>query len=374
MRVGIDARKIRDFGIGTYIEKLIRYLPEHDADNEYYLFHAPAGEAHVPQPGSRFHLIAESSPKYSLRELAALPLQMRRLRLDLFHAPHYTLPPIRPCPGVVTIHDVIHLKFPDYLPHPFAAYYARGMMWAAARSAQAVITVSECSKRDIIHFLKVPDDKVHVIYNGIDVQVEVSATEATHQQAMREQFGLSGPYILYLGNFMPHKNLDTLVKAYSRLKHRHHLPHRLVLAGKNERMRQQLQAVIAQERVEEDVLLTGFVEPAWVPALYRCADLFVYPSLYEGFGLQALEAMAFRVPVALAGVAALPEIAGDAAVQFDPRSADHMAEVMHEALTDQPLRRTLIERGRKRIKRFSWREMARQTVAIYQQALTGVSP
>ena len=117
MRIGIDARKIRDFGIGTHIENLIAYIPEYDHDNEYIIFHYPEDEAYVPRKGANINLVADSSPKYSVRELVALPIKMARLKLDLFHAPHYTLPPIRLCKGVVTIHDVIHLRFPEYR-HP----------------------------------------------------------------------------------------------------------------------------------------------------------------------------------------------------------------------------------------------------------------
>ena len=406
MRIGIDARKIRDFGIGTHIRNLIAHLPEFDRDNEYFIFHYPADRAAVPQTGANITLVPDASPKYSLRELAALPVKMRRLRLDLFHAPHYTLPPIRPCKGIVTIHDVIHLRFPAYLPHPAAYYYAKGMMWAAARSAQKVITVSECSKQDLMRYLGLPAAKIVVVYNGIEVAVnechcEESATKqsrdtceiASQSLAMTtpfsenltalpqnlsslglgegaQHFDFSRPYILYVGNFLPHKNLATLVKAYGLLKRQHKLEHGLVLAGKNERLRASLEHLIATEKLEPDVILTGFVEPAWLPALYAQAALFVYPSLYEGFGLQALEAMAAQIPVAISNVSALPEIAGDAAIQFDPKSVESMADAMYQALTDPALRATLIAKGTRRVKRFSWQEMARQTVEIYQSVLT----
>jgi glycosyltransferase involved in cell wall biosynthesis len=376
MRIGIDARKIRDFGIGTHIANLIRYIPEFDTKNEYYIFHYPADKDYVPCTGLNIRLVPDMSPKYSLRELVVLPFKMGQLRLDLFHATHYTLPPIRPCQGVVTIHDVIHLKFPEYLPHPAAYYYAKGMMWAAAHSAHKVITVSECSKRDIVQYLGVPEQKVAVVYNGVDSPlVPLSVADATKRGneslnplsfLKRGGQGVIFPYILYLGNFLPHKNLDTLIKAYSLLKRQYKVDHALVLAGKNDRMKPLLQKLMAAEKLAHDVILTGFVEPEWMPALYMHADLFVYPSLYEGFGLQALEAMAYQIPVAISNVSSLPEIAGDAAIQFDPISPENMAEVIHQALTDQALRTSLIAKGQQRLKIFSWREMARKTVDIYQ--------
>jgi len=369
MRIGIDARKIRDFGVGAYIENLIRYIPEFDPENEYYIFYYPTDKDYVPQLGSNIKFVPDTSPKYSIRELVVLPFKMAKLRLDLFHAPHYTLPPIRPCKGVVTIHDVIHLRFPEYLPHPAAYYYAKGMMWAAAKSAKKVITVSECSKQDIMRYLDVPEEKIAVVYNGIDVEKIPPGLPLEKGGSVEDRFSISREYILYLGNFMPHKNLEMLVKAYSLLKRQSRITQRLVLAGKNERMRPTLEKLIAAEKLEQYVILTGFVEPEWLPMLYAHADLLVYPSRYEGFGLQVLEAMAYQIPVAISNVAALPEIAGDAAIQFDPQSAESMADAMYKTLTDQTLRAALIEKGNQRVKQFSWQAMARKTVEIYQSVM-----
>jgi glycosyltransferase involved in cell wall biosynthesis len=365
MRIGIDARKIRDFGIGAYIRNLLTYLPDYDRDNEYVIFHYPADRDVLPPPTANFRLVPETAPKYSLRELLALPLQMRRQRLDLFHAPHYTLPPLRPCAGIVTIHDVIHLRFPEYLPHPAAAYYAKGLMWAAAHSARRILTVSECSKRDIRAYLGVSDSKIAVVYNGIDADMGT----VRDRDALAAQFGIAREYILYLGNFMPHKNLDTLIRAYVLLKERQRDLPCLVLAGKADRMRARLERLIANERLGRDVVLTGFVPDAWVASLYAHAALFVYPSLYEGFGLQVLEAMAQQTPVVIADAAALPEIAGEAAARFNPRSAEHLADTLEHVLSDATFRATLIAKGRQRVQAFAWRETARQTAASYRQAL-----
>lgn len=369
MKIGIDARKIRDFGIGAHLENLIRYIPEYDTENEYIIFHYPGDETRIPQTGPNIRLVPDHSPKYSLRELVVLPVKMQQQRLDLFHAPHYTLPPFRPCKAVVTIHDVIHLRFPQYLPHRTAYYYAKGMMWAAAKSARTVITVSECSKRDLITYLHLPPAKIEVVYNGIEVCDQSVLHGSKPCQSLLDHFGIHRPYLLYLGNFMPHKNLETLIKAYSTLKHRYQISQCLVLAGKNDRLKETLRTLIHQEQVTQDVILTGVVEDAWKSPLYACADLFVYPSLYEGFGLQALEAMAHQIPVVITEIAALTEIAGEAAVRCDPRSAENMAEAIYTVLSDQTLRASLIEKGNARVQAFSWRTMARKTVAIYHSVL-----
>lgn len=369
MKIGIDARKICDFGIGAYIRNLIRYIPECDSEHEYLIFHYPGEEQHIPQTGgTQFRCVPEGSPKYSLRELTLLPLNLWRHHLDLFHAPHYTLPPLRSCKAVVTIHDVIHLRFPEYLPHRAAYYYAKSLMWMAAGSASKVLTVSHCSKQDLITFLNIPAEKIEVIYNGIE-QADAPSSSRRPCQTVFEHFKIPRPYLLYLGNFLPHKNLETLIRAYSLVKHRFHISHCLVLAGKNERLREMLQKRIRQEGLEQDVILTGFVEDAWKSSLYACADLFIYPSLYEGFGLQALEAMAHQIPVVITNIPALTEIAGDAAVRCDPHSPASMADAMLAVLSDQALQQSLIEKGNSCIRAFSWRAMAQRTVEIYHAVL-----
>jgi len=366
MRIGIDARKIRDFGIGQYIMALLTHLPECDEHDTFVIFHYPDDASLIPAHAGRFELVTDTSPKYSPQELLLLPIKMARQRLDLFHAPHYTLPPLRPCKGIVTIHDVTHLRFPEYLRHPAMYYYAKGMMWAAAKSAKAVLTVSECSKQDIIRYLGVPPEKIEVIHNGL---TPMPPTQKRRDD-LAAQFGIHQPYLLYLGNFLPHKNAATLVQAFSLLKRREtSFPHQLVLAGKNDRLREQLLAQIQQAQLERDVILTGFVDSEWAAALYRHAEMFVYPSKYEGFGLQALEAMACDVPVIIAEAGALPEVAGEAALRFDPNSAEQLAERILELSSTPTLRETLIQRGQQQIQKFSWRGMAQKTAAAYRRAL-----
>ena len=371
MKIGIDARKIRDFGIGTYIQQLLKDIPSYDSENDYCIFHYPEDKDLIPQTSPRIRLIADNSPKYSLRELLGLPVKMAAQKLDLFHAPHYTLPPIRPCKGVVTIHDVIHLRFPQYLPHPAAYYYAKGMMWAAAKSAKKVLTVSECSKQDIMAYLGVPEQKIEVIYNGIEPRSEgiESIRNPAFRETLKQQLGISRKYLLFLSNFMPHKNFDTLIKAYKLLKERDKIDACLVLAGKNDKLHSQLQTLIAEEQLSEDVILTGFVEPGLTPALYANAELFVHPSLYEGFGFQALEAMNYDTPVAISNTATLPEIAGDAAISFDPKSIEDMAAAILKILNDPDLRDSLIEKGRKRVQDFSWQTVVERTVEVYRTIL-----
>src|SRR5678810_1083290 len=168
MRVAIDARKLHDFGIGTYIRNLLRHLARIDHDTEYVLLCGEADLGVAAQLGPNFRSVLEPSPNYSIREQIHVPWVLRRERPDLYHAPHYVLPAAINCNSVVTIHDCIHLMFPQYLPNRMAYAYARGAMWSAARQSDRILTVSEASKRDILHFFNVPPEKISVVYNAID--------------------------------------------------------------------------------------------------------------------------------------------------------------------------------------------------------------
>src|SRR5215216_1604222 len=189
MRVAIDARKLHDFGIGTYIRNLLRQLARLDADTEYVLLTREADLAVAAQLGPNFRSVLEPSPNYSLREQFHVPWVLMRERPDLYHAPHYVLPTGVRTRSVVTIHDCIHLMFPQYLPNRAAYAYARATMWSAAKRSSCILTVSEASKRDILHFFNVPPDKISVVYNAIDERFWVEP-DADEIDRVRERFQL----------------------------------------------------------------------------------------------------------------------------------------------------------------------------------------
>ena len=168
MRIAIDARKLRDYGIGTYVRNLLRQLGRQDDSHEYVVLCRELDCEVVEECGPRFRAVVEGARAYSIAEQFAVPIDLRREAVDLFHAPHYVLPPLTPCRSVVTIHDCIHLRFPQYLPSRLGYAYARGQMWAATHKAARVLTVSEASKRDILRYFRVPESRIDVIYNAID--------------------------------------------------------------------------------------------------------------------------------------------------------------------------------------------------------------
>jgi len=324
MRIGVDARKIADFGIGTYIRGLLRGLEETAAPEEYVVF--------APSPvSSRFEHVPFDAPHYSARELIDLGGAIKRARLDLFHAPHYVVP-FTATPVVVTIHDLIHIHARHR--NPLKPLYARTMLGRAVRKSARVLTVSEAVKRDIVSTFGCAEEHVVVAPNGVDPQFTPGDTPPSD-------------YFLFAGNDKPHKNVEALVDAFARVRAlRPDL--RLVLAG----------APFTRFAQRDGIECAGFVDN--LASLYRGALAVVVPSLEEGFGLPAVEAMACGAPVITSHAAALVEVTDDAALH-----ASDFAEAMLRVASDEELRRDLARRGSARASRFTWRACAEKTRGVY---------
>ena len=368
MRIAIDARKLRDYGIGTYIRNLLRHLARIDKTTEYVLIVQP-GDIEVPaELGENFRAVPDWSKNYSIREQLTIPLDLRRERVDLFHAPHYVLPPLTPCKSVVTIHDCIHLRFPQYLPHRLGYVYARSSLWVATHRATRVLTVSETSKRDILRYFRVPESKIDVIYNAIDERLGEAPTEAEMAQ-VRERYQLNAPFVLYAGNIKPHKNLERLIEAFNTLR-RGGLEHvQLLIIGDEISKYATLRRAVHRHKLHKHVRFFGFVPDKTLASLYRLASVFVFPSLYDGFGLPPLEAMAAGTPVITSNVSSLPEVVGDAAILIDPYEPDEIAAAMRRVLTDPAVREDLRARGLIRVKQFSWEHSIRRVREIYGEVI-----
>jgi glycosyltransferase involved in cell wall biosynthesis len=369
MRIAIDVRKINDFGIGTYLRNLVRHLPRCDSRNEYYLLCYPQDTELLGSLCPTFHLHPTTAPSYSLSEHVTIPLAIRRIGADLFHAPHYVLPFITPCPVVVTVHDVIHLLFPQYLPSRFASYYARMMIGRALDKAKLVMTVSKASKRDLLGFFDIDESKVLVIPNGIDptMTAELGADEI---ERVRRRFQLTGRNALFVGNIKPHKNVERVIAAFARVREDERFSDlTLIVVGDEISKYPALRRAVERHRIRSHVRFFGFVPEMTLVALYRLADLFVFPSLYEGFGFPPLEAMANGTPVITSKISSLPEVVGDAALTVDPYNVDEIADAMKAILTDGALRERLIASGRDRARRFSWETAVAQIHGAYMKVL-----
>lgn len=324
MRVGIDARKIADFGIGTYIRGLLGALVDLGG-NDYVAF-APAG---ARLPDGVEHVVIDA-PHYSVRELVAVGRAADRARLDVFHAPHYVVPFTR-VPVVVTIHDLIHLHQP--MRNPIARAYARTMLRRATRKAKRVLTVSETVRHQIREEL------------GCDAIVTPNGIDAIFSTGVRAAAGR--PYFLFVGNDKPHKNVDAAVDAIARVPDA-----TLVLVG----------SAFTRFRGRERVDVRGFVDATTLLDLYRGAIALVMPSREEGFGLPAAEAMACGTAVITSNAPALVEITGDAALHVDDAS---LADAMLRVMRDENLRATLASRGIARAKTFTWTRCATLTRDSY---------
>ena len=370
MRIAIDGRKLRDYGIGTYVRNLLRQLARQDVTNEYVVFCSAEDCDAVEGLGGRFRAVVETAKPYSIAEQFALPMALRREGAELFHEPHYVLPPLTPCRSVVTIHDCIHLRFPQYLPSKLGYAYARGQMWAATHQAARVITVSEASKRDILRYFRVPESRIDVIYNAIDERFwhepdpeDISRT--------RERYRLTAPFVLYAGNIKPHKNLERLIEAFHLM--RQGSPElrdvELLIIGDDISKYATLRRAVHRHKLHKHVRFFGFVPDQTLASLYRLANAFVFPSLYEGFGLPPLEAMASGTPVIASNVSSLPEVVGDAALMIDPYEPSAIADAMYRVLTDAPLRAELIQLGFARAREFSWERSIKRVREIYEEVM-----
>lgn len=369
MRVAIDTRKLHDFGIGTYVSNLVRGLARADHDNEYTLICHPTDVDFVRTLGANFRAWPDRSGNYSVQEQLTIPLDVWRIRPDVFHAPHYVLPPLTPGKTVVTIHDCIHLRFPQYLPNRIAHFYARMFLSGAARKAARVITVSEASKRDIIELLHAPASKVEVVYNGFDERLTAPSPE--DEARVRDRFQLDAPFVLYAGNIKPHKNVDRLIEAFAQIRQRGLDQVKLLIIGDDISKYSNLRRLVHRHQLHQQVRFLGFVSTDTLAALYQLAQVFVFPSLYEGFGLPPLEAMANGTPVITSNVSSLPEVVDDAALLIDPLDAGNLADAMYRVLTEPTLRADLVRRGRERVKAFSWDRSVARTLAIYQDVVRG---
>ena len=334
MKVAIDARKLHDFGIGTYIRNILRQLARIDRQTEYILICQPRDRELSLSLGDNFRVEVDSSPPYSLREQISIPWTLVRTRANMLHEPHYVLPPLAVCRSVVTIHDCIHLRFPQDLPNRAALTYARAQMGSAARRSDRILTVSEASKRDILEFFDVPPEKITVIYNAIDEHFAAAPDDEAIQR-VAERYQLQDKFVLYVGNVKPHKNLERLLDAFHLLRKTSGLEDvKLVIIGDAISKYAALRRATHRYNLHKFVRFLGFLPDETLAIVYRLAGVFVFPSLYEGFGLPPLEAMASGTPVVTSNVSSLPEVVGDAALLVDPTDPVAIADAMRRVLTD----------------------------------------
>jgi alpha-1,3-rhamnosyl/mannosyltransferase len=377
MRIGIDGRYIQDHfpGIGRYTYSLIGALAQVASDDSFIVLHNPALRntrydlaALARHPNVT--LVPVNVPAFSTAEQTQLPWVVRRLRLDVLHSPYYIKPYLLPCPSVVSLYDLISARYPEYLPSPWARLAFAATTRLAITTARRLITLSAASRRDLAELYGVPLERVAVTPLAADERFQPIA-EAKILEAVRRKYDLPERFVLYLGSNKLHKNLVRLVKAWSLvLSPQSPIGNRqLVVAGHWDPRYPQAQQKATELGLGEAVRFLGDVSEADLPALYNLATVFAFPSLYEGFGLPPLEAMACGTPVVCANTSSLPEVVGDAALLFDPLDVPAMAATIAQALSDASLRAALRARGLTRARLFSWERTARETLATYREAV-----
>jgi glycosyltransferase involved in cell wall biosynthesis len=293
-----------------------------------------------------------------------LPLDRTLGGIDIYHSTNFITPPLRKARGVVTIYDLIML-FPEF----GVPLFPREELRRYIERADAILAISEHTKRDIIHFFNVPEDKVRVTLLAADERFRCIA-DPEGIRSVLGRFGIEGDYVLYTGPMELRKNVPAIVRAFATLKVEKRVPHRLVLAGnKGGGCYDEVLEIVRTLGLENDVIFTGFVPDEDMPYLYNGAALFAFPSLYEGFGLPPLEAMACGCPVVTSNTSSLPEVVGDAGLMVDPHRPEELADAMGKILGDSALRAELREKGLRRAAEFSWRRCAEETLAVYRFVL-----
>jgi glycosyltransferase involved in cell wall biosynthesis len=376
MRIAIDYTSAvrQSAGIGRYTRDLVSAVTRLDQRNQYVLLVAGGGS----QPPSLFPTAANVAYRQVPASDRALAILWHRLRLplfadawaggaDVFHSPDFTLPPLWRARGILTVHDLTFMHYPEYA-QPGLVTYLNAAVPRSIRTARLVLADSESTKRDILDLLGTPPGKVRVAYAGVGPEF-APVSDAGVLNEVRARYGLAWPFVLSVGTLEPRKNHLRLIRSFAQI-----LPAypdlRLVLVGGKGWLYQDVKAEVARLALRERVVFPGFVTDADLPALYSLASVFAYPSLYEGFGLPVLEAMACGTPVVCSNASSLPEVAGDAALLVDPTDGGALARALDQALTDQPMRQVLRTRGQAQAARFTWSDAAGTLLDAYHEAAT----
>ncbi len=371
MRIGIDfTAAVRErAGIGRYARELVRALARLDQVNRHVLFVPRDAEAELLADAwpPNFSIVrAPLTERYlaALWQRARVPLPVETFigGTDVFYSPDFLLPPTRARRALVTVHDLSYVRVPECFPEPLKIYLNRAVPRALER-ADLILADAASTQRDLQEVYRVAPEKIRVLYSGVDSRFCGEIAEGARAR-VREKYGLRAPYLLSLGTIQPRKNYARLIEAFSKLPV---ADHQLVIVGRRGWMFEEIFQTVERLKLQERVVFPQFVDDDDLPALYAMATLFVYPSLYEGFGLPGAEAMACGAPVVCSNASSLPEVAGDAALYFEPRDVDAMADAVKRALTDKSLRLDLQRRGYTQVKQFSWERAARELAGYLAQ-------
>jgi glycosyltransferase involved in cell wall biosynthesis len=377
VKIAIDIRRMTEFGVGTYIRNVVRTLGRLDREDRYVLIGSPGQVQEFDALPQNFAIVPTGAPECTLRGYREFRRALTRLQCDLVHVPNlFSIPRVMPCPYVMTVHDMVeHMSWPRGL-----SGFWRSLRWQLTRhvleGAARIFAVSNFTKAEIEKLFGISADRIDVVYNAIDERFLRGHASAADRELIAQRYQVTYPFLLYAGRVSPHKNVVRMIEAFSALKtelgrDQAYPDLKLIIIGDDLSGNPDLRRTVVRSGVQNDVRFLGFVPIEVLRIFYDEAEVFVFPSLYEGFGLPPLEAMAHGTPVVTSNVSSLPEVVGQAAVLVNPENVFEIMRALHRVLTDPELRARMQERGYQQVAKFSWEASVRRILDIYRQVANG---
>ena len=373
MKIAIDIRRMAEFGVGTYIRNIVRTLGRLDHETEYFLIGTPAKVQEIGPLPANFQEVPALAPERSWAGYREFRTALVRLNCDLVHIPNlFSVPRFLPCPYVMTVHDM--------LEHMSRARQRSGL-WETChlqltgqvlRGAAKIFAVSNFTCNEISKIFDIPSSRIEVVYNAIDERFLRGHASPADRELIAERYQVTYPFLLYAGRISPHKNVVRMIEAFSALKTELEKDQlypdlKLIIIGDDLSGNPDLRRTVVRSGVQNDVRFLGFIPIEVLRIFYDSAKIFVFPSLYEGFGLPPLEAMAHGTPVVTSNVSSLPEVVGNAAVLVNPENVFEIMRALHRVLIDKTLRDRMKERGYLQATKFSWDKSVRRVLDVYRQ-------
>jgi glycosyltransferase involved in cell wall biosynthesis len=372
MRIGIDAHAIgsKSSGNETYYQQLLKHLATVQTNGSYFVvYYTRLAAAERVPVSEKFHWKRIRPATWFWRIPIAFPLEFQREKLDVFHA-QYIIPPFCNCKTVTTIPDIAYEHYPEFFSN-VDTLAAKLLIRSAAKKADHIITVSDYSKNDISRTYSIDPERITVTYEGAGLEF-FPRDKAQCREHIARNYGIKSPFVLYVGRLQERKNLRRLLSAYARLI-KQGAEENLVIVGKKDWMTENLESYAKSLGLTDSVIFTGYIPSADLPVVYNAAEAFVYPSIFEGFGLPVVEAMACGLPVLTSYGSSLQEVAGDAALLVDPFSEESIAQGLANLLGDSSLRVRLGQAGLARSATFSFQRTAEQTMRVYENVVAGAA-
>jgi glycosyltransferase involved in cell wall biosynthesis len=377
VKIAIDIRRMTEFGVGTYIRNVVRTLGRLDHETTYFLIGSPDKVKEIGPLPPNFHTVALVQPERSLKGYREFRTIVKRLKCDLVHIPNlFSIPRALPCPYVMTVHDILEHMSRAREQTGFWRSMHFQLTKRVLRGAARIFAVSNFTKLEIEKLFNIPSGRIEVVHNAIDERLLHGHASAADRQLIVERYQVTYPFLLYAGRISPHKNVVRMIEAFSALKTELEKDQvypdlKLIIIGDDLSGNPDLRRTVIRSGMQNDVRFLGFVPIEVLRTFYDAAKIFVFPSLYEGFGLPPLEAMAHGTPVVTSNVTSLPEVVGNAAVLVHPENVFEIMRALHRVLMDQPLREKMKERSLRQATKFSWEKSVRRIRDVYQEVLSG---